>query len=149
MSRDSNFYDEQSKKYSQVRYPSVTSSYNHHLFKSRLRKVLRLISKSLISHGKYNLLEIDCADGIVIKTLHDTFPDAWTEMRGVDISESMIKTATEFNKNNKIQFSVRNNDDISAYDFIVELGVTNYLDYEQELKFVSQHLKKDGVYICS
>ena len=65
--KDVNFYDKESGTYSDKRYPKIVSSYNQFFFTERLRIVLKMLDKNISEKKNLSLLEIGCADGIVIE----------------------------------------------------------------------------------
>lgn len=147
MLKDTAFYDAESVRYSAKRYPAVVSTYVQSFYKSRLSVVHHYIHKYTNS-GR--LIEIGCADGVVIKSIYDAFPEKFTEYTGVDISEGMIGAAKASKRDRDIAFVQRDESALSGlYDVVLEVGVLNYMDPEPEFSKVRGLLKSDGVYICA
>jgi SAM-dependent methyltransferase len=150
--KDTNFYNAESVVYSQKRYPEKTIDYIHYFFKKRLAIVLDLIEETSIQRRDLRLLEIGCADGVVIRKIEEKFGDRFSEVQGIDLSPQMIEMARKNNPVDvKIKFAVRKSDDNPGADFdiIVEVGVINYTDFLPELEFVQKKLNPNGSYILS
>jgi len=149
--KDIKYYDKESAVYSSKRYPLQSFCFTHFLFKRRLLILINRLNK-ITKHkkGKLSLLEIGCADGIVLREIRKNI-NCFSELIGVDISPNMIKIAKNSSKNNIIKFYVRKEGDSfnQKFDVIVEIGVLNLVNIDQEFRYVYKHLKKDGYYICS
>lgn len=150
--KDTNFYDAESKVYSNKRYPLKTTDYIHYFFKKRLLIVLNLLEKIVIEQDNLKLLEVGCADGVVIKKIEERFGYKFSELQGIDLSPQMI-IAAEKNRveNSKIKYAARDSSDNveNVFDVIVEVGVANYTDFLTELKFAQKNLRADGYFILS
>ncbi len=150
--KDTNFYDAESAKYSSKRYPVKTTDYIHYFFKKRLMVVLELLEKNVIKQDNLKLLEVGCADGVVIEKIEEKFNDKFNEMQGIDLSPQMIESAKKNSTgNSKIKYSVRDDDSNfeNKFDIIIEVGVANYTDFLTELKFAQKNLRADGYFILS
>jgi 2-polyprenyl-3-methyl-5-hydroxy-6-metoxy-1,4-benzoquinol methylase len=148
MLKDKNFYNKESKKYSSKRYPEESSNYIHFFFKKRLKKVLDFLN--FFSSDKFDLdiLEIGCADGIVLRNILKKNGNSFSEIVGIDNAEEMIKEAKKIS-NSKINFFVRGQEVFKKFDVILEVGVINYTDVDNEIKYVKERLKNKGIYILS
>lgn len=150
--KDTNFYDKESSLYSTRRYPVKNTDYNHFFFKRRL-DITRNLLKRLVSGMKApKLLEVGCADGIVLRNIYDQFKGSISAYVGIDIAPKMIEVAQSKNSGTPLRFSVRNSNDKfdgNIYDLIVEIGVLNYADFAKDMKCASDSLTKEGYYICS
>lgn len=148
--KDTNFYNEESKRYSQKRYPEVANDYIQFFFKHRLEIVIELLKDYFISKTNVSLIEMGCADGIVLRKVFDQFKSKIKSTVGVDISSGMIEQAKILNEERDINyFTDTNFTKNSKYDLIIEIGVLNYRDFASELEFISKILADDGIYICS
>lgn len=148
--KDVNFYDRESVDYSGKRYPKKTSSYTQFFFRKRLSIVLKFLDSIVTDRRDISLLEIGCADGVVIDSIYKRFPNTFSKMIGIDTSPKMIEVARNAHKDNPFTFEVRENfSDNSPKDVIVEVGVINYAGFLDELDFSSLHLKSGGIYIIS
>lgn len=148
--KDTNYYNKESNQYSKKRYPKLLTEYTHFLFKKRLSILINLIDSILVGKKGVKLLEIGCADGVVLKEINKKF-NVFTTLVGVDISPKMIDTAKDNNESKKIYYHMRNNEKLNEeqFDIIIEIGVLNFVNFISELNFVKNLLKKDGYYICS
>lgn len=144
--KDTTYYDDESDKYSQKRYPTLALNHTHFLFKRRLELLLGLLRKVGLSGS---LLEIGCADGVVLTQLQRDFPAV--QLSGVDLSPGMIAAAKRHDSSGTIRFALRDDAAVKGgtFDVIVEVGVLNLTDFSTELDFTERALKKDGYYVCS
>lgn len=143
------FYDKESRHYSEKRYPLITASYTQYIFKKRLQIFLDLLEEIIptLPHNP-TLLEIGCADGIVIKHIERRFPGVFHSFVGVDISREMIEEAKKANNNDRVSFALRDNLAREKFNIIVELGVHSY-DLDSELLYVGQHMLPGGHFFYS
>ncbi len=142
------FYNQESQKYSSKRYPEIASSYYQYLFTKRREIFLAFVNAILPKlGGNPSLLEVGCADGIILKSIETRFPNSFTSIVGMDISPKMIETAKANNKNDKISFKLKHELQEGAYDIVVELGVRAPI--EDQLSYAQQHLKPGGYFIYS
>ena len=150
--KDTEFYDKESSLYSIRRYPERNTDYNHFFFKHRLDITLDILKKLIPSMKSPKLLEVGCADGIVLRRIYDQFNGSISSYVGIDIAPKMIEAAQNKNKNTPLQFSVRNSNDRfdgKIYDLIVEIGVLNYADFATDMKCANDSLMQEGYYIAS
>jgi SAM-dependent methyltransferase len=149
--KDTEFYNEISATYSRDRYPARARSYGQFFFKRRLAKVLEVLREKISdTERQYSLLEVGCADGIVIRAIYDTFTVRFSLLHGVDISPNMIEAAKNNHAQTPIQFTARNTKGEGApYDFVVEVGVINYTDVAEEIEQAYVATKDNGYYIAS
>lgn len=94
-----------------------------------------------------SLLEVGCADGVIIRGIKNYFPQ-FTQLVGVDVSPAMIAEAIGQSPQD-MDFYVRDRDIYGAFDIIVEVGVVNLTDMETEFIFAKKNMKPGGYYICS
>gem|GEM_PF-1386338 len=143
------FYDEESSKYSIKRYPKTTRSYTQFLFKKRLEIFLNLLEKVESSLPEdATILEIGCADGVVLSAVERRFPKKFSSLVGIDISPNMIEVAKIKNTNERASFLLRQDLPNKKFDVVIELGVGAY-EYVDEWKFVTNLLKENGSYFYS
>jgi len=153
--KDTAFYDKESSVYSARRYPQRSSDYTHFFFKRRLALTLGLLGRLIPNMGSPKLLEVGCADGIVLRMIYDRFRERISLYEGVDISPKMIEEARKKNEGSPMSFSVRRSNGAftdkkdARYDLIVEIGVLNYAGFDADMKCAEEALSKDGYYICS
>ncbi|MFZ2167379.1 MAG: class I SAM-dependent methyltransferase [Minisyncoccia bacterium] len=149
--RDTAFYNEASTTYSSERYPAAPRSYRQFFFTRRLAVLVREMKPLLTrTNAPLSLLEVGCADGIVLRTLYDTFGPHFRELHGNDVSPGMIASAKHLHADTPLTFSVRTEEpEGSAYDMIIETGVINYTDPATEIGYAASALKDAGSYILS
>ncbi len=148
MSKDTNFYNKEGAVYSQKRYPVISTDYVHFFFKKRRAILMRMLRDISATYPQMTaLLEVGCADGVIIRGIKSYFPK-FTQLVGVDISPAMIAEAIG-QSSGDIDFYVRDRDVYGAFDVVVEVGVVNLTDMEMEFIFVKKNMKHGGYYICS
>ncbi len=148
--KDVNFYDKESGTYSDKRYPKIVSSYNQFFFTERLRLVLKMLDKNISEKKNLSLLEIGCADGIVIEKIYENFRNVFSSIAGIDISPEMIRVALEKYSGKPFTFKIRSDfSDALPKDVVVEIGVINYADISSEFRFAYDYMKTDSIYIIS
>jgi len=148
--KDVQFYNAESSKYSKKRYPKVTLTYTQFFFKKRLEIILRKMSPLIQNKKNISILEIGCADGIVVRNLRSFFPDTFSKLVGIDTSPGMINVAKTNEANTGINFFIRSDfESLQKFDFIFEIGVINYADLDTEIKFGAENLKNDGYFVCT
>lgn len=154
--KDTNFYDKESSNYSAKRYREVPLSYTQYFFGRRLEVVMELIDK-VVSADRTNsrsfqpsLLEVGCADGVVLKKISETLQGKFISMVGIDISPKMIETARMNVKVPWVSFMERKDFRVGdPYGVVLEVGVANYADVHEELDFAAANLPVGGFYILS
>jgi glycosyltransferase involved in cell wall biosynthesis/SAM-dependent methyltransferase len=163
--KDRDFYDKESSKYSDKRYPKTDTDYTHFFFKRRLSIALSILEKVISSRPKIHssgrpalpsLLEVGCADGVVLRAAYDRFGHAVSSYEGIDISPGMIEVARKKQAGTPLNFSVREprgpfvveSKDVKK-DIIIEIGVLNYADFDGDIKLARETISDDGYYICS
>lgn len=145
-----NFYNKESVSYSDKRYESKMVDFTQFYFRKRLSIALNFLKEGINGRSGLNLLEIGCADGIVIKKIEKNFPAIFKDMVGVDISPDMIKVAKNKNENPDASFYLREEyDKKNKYDFVLELGYLTEPILNNEFLFAKNNLKDDGYLICS
>lgn len=140
-----------SGSYSADRYPVVVRSYIQFFFKRRLRLVLEELKFLVDNRRSLGLLEIGCADGVVLRAVACSFGGNFSEMTGNDISPDMIKRAVLLTeKGGGVNYFIRGERTIAQkVDIILEIGVANYADIDEELLYAKSLLRDDGVYLLS
>jgi 2-polyprenyl-3-methyl-5-hydroxy-6-metoxy-1,4-benzoquinol methylase len=150
MLKDTEFYNKESTVYSEKRYPKVATSYTQFFFKERLKHTLLELQKNTVGIHECSLFEIGCADGIVLKEIHDAFGNAYSPMVGIDISPGMIAAAKEKFGTLGITFKTRQEyTDTRTFDAVIEIGVINYANLTEELEYIAKHINPTGVAIIS
>jgi SAM-dependent methyltransferase len=148
MKIDPTYYDRESANYSLKRYEGEVDSYIKYLFVSRLNIFLNFIEKTLSKKTDNKMLEIGCADGVVLQAVNKRFPVTFSQLVGIDISAGMIEEAHK-KKAPNMNFYLRGEEPIGIlYDYLVELGV-HVEDVPAELEAGSLLLVDGGYYIYS
>jgi len=140
------FYDKESSIYKKKRYPDKITSYTQYIFKKRLNLFLTLLMsiKDEVPEGA-SILEIGCADGVVLSKVESKFPNMFSKIVGTDISQGMIEQAKKDNNNPNASFYLRDNLPQEKFDMILELGVHVY-DLEDEIRYINLY-SKDNSYL--
>jgi len=146
MQKNTAFYDAESDRYSSKRYPPVVRSHIQAFYRTRLQALLVYLERNA-SPGA-SLLEIGCADGVVVRAIDDAFPHRFSNIKAVDISEKMIAQARRLSAGRNIKFSLRAQEE-RTYDFVIEIGVVNYTDASQEFSEARRTLAPGGRYVVS
>ncbi len=147
--KDTDFYNQESAHYSEKRYPKVAQSYTQYFFNRRLAITKAFFKKSIKSGTTYSLLELGCADGIVVRELAKDFPDAFSKLVGIDISPGMIEEARRHNSLSNATFMLRSEYAGEPVDIVNETGVINYAGFDTDIAFAHNNLKEGGHYILS
>lgn len=149
--KDVEFYNERSGTYSRDRYPAKARSYGQFFFKRRLDAVMAVLRQKLSgTKGTFSLLEVGCADGVVLRAIYDAFPARFASLHGVDTAPDMIEAAKRMHAQTPIIFSVRGEGGTGRpYDFVIEVGVINYADPVEEIGRASLLTKKSGYCVVS
>lgn len=112
--------------------------------KSYIRQIVQEKSTPL------TLLEVGCADGIIIRSIEKEFPTAFSALVGIDIAAEMVEEARRQNVFSNVEFFTRDAyQEVSPVDLIIETGVINYANFEEEMAFAHVHLKTGGHYLFS
>jgi predicted TPR repeat methyltransferase len=149
--KDTAFYNQESTRYSQKRYPKVAQTYTQFFFNQRLDLTKRFF-KEIVLHEKKKLsvLELGCADGIIVRELSAAFPDSFSKLVGVDISLGMVEEAKRLNTLPNASFMLREEyKNQQPADIVNETGVINYAGFDADTAFASDNLKEEGYYILS
>lgn len=150
MIKDKDFFGKESVLYSDKRYPARASSYTQFFFKRRLEIVLAAMARSMEADTTYDVLEVGCADGVVLRALYDKFVSLMRYVIGVDIAPDMIAAAKRANAGRPITYLVREGTALpGTFDMIVEIGVLNYTHWRADLKAAHNALPAGGTYFCS
>lgn len=152
MFKDTEFFNTASSSYSSNRYPVVSQSYTQHFFKKRLSVVIDLLRDSPEFTGTgFSVLEIGCADGVVLRNIYESFGQVFSEYTGIDTSPKMIEVAEREHGDVPILFKVRERyAGTKQHDLIIEIGVLNYVpSIRDECMYVHRALKDTGIYVCS
>lgn len=148
--KDTAYYDKESIQYSEKRYPEISTQYTHFFFKRRLTLLLDLLAQ-VVGAKETSLLEVGCADGVVLSTIAKKF-DRLEKLIGIDISPEMINVArAHYGSDTRARYYVRGESDLQdkMFDVVVEVGVLNLTDLRSDLAFARDHLKEGGHYIAS
>ncbi len=143
------FYDKASGEYSNRRYKSGTNSYIQFFFKRRLSLTIDILQKYISGRTNLLLLEVGCADGIVIETIDSKYPNNFIKYTGTDISPEMIRVASEKNKNSKISYYLKNSSEQGEFDFVLAIGFLSPGIFDREFNYIKKFLKKGGIAIVS
>lgn len=149
MIKDSDFYNKESDKYSARRYPAIASNYIQFFFKKRLDITIRQLKGIGNTQKDLSLLEVGCADGVVLRDIQEKMHNSFRKMVGIDTAEEMVKIATMLDVSGEMRFFVRGQEPATQFDVIIEIGVANYTDFDAELLYATNHLKDRGVYVLS
>jgi SAM-dependent methyltransferase len=149
MIKDNAFYDAESAKYSSKRYPERPSDFIQYFFTERLKVALRELRAASRGNKGLRLLEVGCADGVVLRSIAKGLPGTFASMVGIDTSEGMVASATKLTPGTVATFFVRGTEPRAEYDALVEIGVANYADFDTELTHASSVLSRDGTYVLS
>lgn len=147
--KDTTYYNAESEKYSAKRYPKRLETFTQYFFTRRLALTLTLLKRYV--RPATRLLEVGCADGVVVRTIESRFPGNFSAIHAVDISPDMITAAkSQTLPESGIVFNPRMNKELpGVYDIIVEIGVLNYLDVPVEIPVIAGALEQGGLYVCS
>ncbi len=149
MIKDPAFYNKESVQYFAKRYPAVATNYIQFFFKRRLGQTLSQMRGLFGRSNGLSLLEIGCADGVVMRDIQKKLPAVFSSMTGIDTAKDMIVAATSLDNSHKMKFYIRGEEPMQTYDAVVEIGVANYADFDTELLYARDHLKAKQVYILS
>jgi 2-polyprenyl-3-methyl-5-hydroxy-6-metoxy-1,4-benzoquinol methylase len=150
MIKDRDFYNKESRAYSSKRYPEAASTYVQFFFKERLRILMALLEDIFRGGSSLSLLEIGCADGVVLREIAGKMPGRFADMTGIDTAEDMIAAAKSMTPDPKIAFFVRGNEQAEKRsDVILEIGVANYADFDAELAHARSRINAGGIYLLS
>ncbi len=148
--KDTNFYNQESARYSSVRYPSAAKTYTQFFFKRRLALTKTFLKRVVRRDPEpLALLEVGCADGIIIRELEKSFPATFKKLVGVDLAPGMVEEARKKNTSPRAEFYARSGYTGGQFDIIVETGVINYARFEEEIVFAQKNLKQGGSYVFS
>ena len=142
------FYDKESEQYSRKRYEGKTLSYFQFLFKRRRQLFLELISRITDEVSGTDLLEIGCADGVIIKKLLQKLPKTFNSVVGLDVSPKMIEEARKTTQDSRVKYYLRGEEPRLIYGLVIELGV-HAQQFENEMVFVNDNLHGNGYFIYS
>lgn len=147
MKKDTPYYDKEGAVYSKKRYPDMDTDYVHFFFKKRRAILMEMLAR--VSQGRPGplpLLEVGCADGVIIREIRDRF-ETFRPLVGIDVSPGMIEAAKADSA--AITFHLRDEQPLGTFAVVVEVGVVNLTDLETEFRFAQTHLQENGYYICS
>ena len=150
--RGDEYYDDEASIYSAKRYPRVVTNYIQFLFTHR-RDILLATIKQVIrsTPTPRTLFEMGCADGVLLRAVEQRYPQAFTQMLGVDVSEPMVREAIALTQDPTITYKVRSVvAETGSYTCALEIGVAALvLDTKGELKILADQLVPGGYLICS
>lgn len=152
--KDKEFFNSESQKYSSKRYPEKAVTYIQYFFKKRLAFAIRELSKAFAGKSRQSLLEVGTADGIVIREIAAKIPGVFSSFVGTDTAEDMIAAARNLTTVPGATFFVRGQEPLAAvqpkkFDAILEIGVANYTDFDQEIAEAKSRLNPNGVFVLS
>lgn len=148
--KDSAFYNQESSQYSAKRYPPVATTYIQFFFKERLRLTIEQLKTIVGFKENSTLLEVGCADGVVLREISKRLDGAFSKLVGIDLAEGMVEQARSRTSDSRSKFFLRGKEVLDGpVDVIVEIGVANYADIDEELRYAYEHLADGGVYILS
>ena len=145
--KDESFYNTESAQYSSKRYPPVASTYVQAFFKRRLSITLEVIER-IPKSEPLSVLEIGCADGVVLRALRERFGARLGAIQGIDIAQEMIARARELNRDFRTTYAVRREYVERPIDLVIETGVLNYAGVE-DISYAARQLKEGGWYVLS
>src|SRR3989338_8992448 len=85
------FYNQESEQYSQKRYGGQVDSYVKYFFNQRLNLVLTMLNRISKGRSDMSLLEVGCADGVVLGKTKRTLSEKFTRLVGVDIAKPLLR----------------------------------------------------------
>jgi SAM-dependent methyltransferase len=148
MQKDTAFYDAESRQYSRKRYPEQAATYVQSFYLRRLA-IVTGFTRALAKRKALSLLEIGCADGIVLRRLLEALPGGFSSLMGVDASPQMVEAARELSTGLPIEYAVRG-EALAPRDLVLEVGVLNYVpNLEQELDALRAAIAPRGHAIIS
>ena len=144
MDTTTQYYDKESSSYSHKRYDGQLLTYVQFLFRQRLSIFLDYLTTILSDKtDNLSLIEIGCADGIIIRKVLEYFPERWERIVGLDISEEMLKEARRRTNNPLVFFQIRNGEGLRPTDIVIRLGV-HTPNLEEEIEYIKKILKPGG-----
>lgn len=149
--RSPTFYDEESKNYSRRRYPKVATDYIQFFFTRRRKLVLELLSEMVQrTEAPRSLVEIGCADGILLRSIQERMPKAFDKLVGIDIAEEMIAVAKDTTDDPAISYEVRKEFMPNRkFTVAMEVGVGELtLKTEAEAEWAAAQLVSGGYFLC-
>ena len=120
--RDTEYYERESARYSDNRYAATPASYLQYFYSRRLAIVREFVAAD--TRASISLLEIGCADGVVLSALAAAFPHKFSSIVGVDIAPAMIEEARRRTQDQRMRFALRN--ELSrevAFDVVIEIDL--------------------------
>lgn len=151
LKRTDEYYDNEASVYSEKRYPKRIVSYPQFLFTHRRELVLSFLHHVIANTDTpRSLFEMGCADGVLLRSISERYPGAFSRMLGADISKPMIEAARARTADDTIQYVMR--DSLPAtglYTCVLEIGVAAIiLDTENELAVLAGQLASGGYALC-
>jgi 2-polyprenyl-3-methyl-5-hydroxy-6-metoxy-1,4-benzoquinol methylase len=144
MPKDTLYYDAESVRYSRKRYPAKATTYVQAFYLRRLAIVTEFV-RSLAYGQPISVLEVGCADGVILRSLYAALPKMFSSLTGVDVSERMVQTARVESAGLPIRYAVRSGTQEEPRDLVIEVGVLNYVpDFEQELLSLRAAIAPNG-----
>lgn len=149
MIKTSDFYNKESLVYSNKRYDGVSDTYVKFFFKKRLSILLSYFENYICDKDDLSLLEVGCADGVVIKNIKNRYSDKFSNIVGIDIAADMISLAQKNNGDNTTHFYVRGDEPNQKYDVILAVGFLSLPMYKNDFKYIADNLKEGGYFVWS
>ncbi|MBX4195343.1 methyltransferase domain-containing protein [Candidatus Parcubacteria bacterium] len=144
------FYNQESTTYSSRRYEGETDTYTKFFFRKRLDIIISYIKNYIVSLESPSILDVGCADGIVIKKIEGKFPGKFKKIVGIDISPEMINEARKRNNSENVSFYIRGEEPQNHdFDAVMEVGFLYKPLFESEFSYAKSQLRTGGYFICS
>ena len=150
--RADTYYDEEASVYSQKRYPARAQNYVHFLFTRRRALLLGMLAKAIAGTKEpRTLLEVGCADGVLLRSIAAAYPNAFAHMLGIDVAEPMIAMARKMTTEPGIEYKMRDElPHTGAFSVVLEIGVAALVhDTAGELGILGNQLESGGYLLCS
>lgn len=143
------YYNQESTVYSNKRYLGEVNSYVKYFFRRRLALVVALVKRAVGAKKDLSVLEIACADGVVLRELNRQLPNTFSSLVGNDIAPQMIEVAKGLTPDNLFNYYVRGEEPVSQFDLVLSIGYLSPVMFKEEFAYVKERLKSDGYYVCS
>jgi len=145
------YYNEESTKYSYKRYEGVTDTYVKYFFRRRLALVLNYLAAMRLNvrEDGPHLLEVGCADGVVLRKIALKTPGKFGKLVGVDIAEDMLVQACLVTKDSNISFFHKSETPIEKFDVALAVGFVDPGHWQEEKNYLLKHLKPGGHVVIS
>ena len=148
---DTSFYDKESAVYSEKRYVTSPSTYNQFFFSRRLKLLKRWFGDTIAysQSESIEILEIGCADGVILRKLIESYDRTIKYAVGVDISPQMVQQARAINHNPKLRFFVKSDILEETFGLVLAVGFLSPPIFVSEFEFIKRYLQPGGIIVCS